>query len=290
MADEFPEIPKWISFTKTWHTKPYPFISPERPELSAASKNVVVAGGGTGIGKATAIAFAQAGAASVSILGRRANRLEEAAQEIRAAGPKTTVITEGADMSQRAEAVAALKNIANKVGKVHVFMWCAGILPRVAPVLGYDEEEFRRSFELMTLSAFNAIQAVLPVATPDAKIINVSSGIAHINPMPGVFTYAMYKLAVVKMFDYLAAENPKLHIVNTQPGVIKTEINADTDVEGQDEIELPASFHVWLASPEAEFLKSKYVWVNWDAEELVSRKDEIKNSMLFRILLEGMPM
>ncbi|KAF2168895.1 hypothetical protein M409DRAFT_65252 [Zasmidium cellare ATCC 36951] len=290
MAEEFPDVPEWISFTKTWHNKPYSFISPERPELSAAGKNVVVAGGGTGIGKATAIAFAQAGAASVAILGRRANRLEEAAQEIRAAGPKTTVLTQGADMSQLTAAEAALKSIASKVGKIHVFVWCVGILPKTAPVLGYDEQEFRRGFELMVMSAFNAIQAVVPVAASDAKLINVSSGIAHINPMPGLFNYAMYKLAVVKMFDYLAAENPELHVVNTQPGVIRTEINSDTDVEGQDEIELPASFHVWLASPEAAFLKGKYVWVNWDAEELVSRKDEIKDSMLCRVLLAGMPM
>ena len=44
------EIPKFTSFTKTWHNKPYASISPSRPELSAKGKNVVVTGGGTGIG------------------------------------------------------------------------------------------------------------------------------------------------------------------------------------------------------------------------------------------------
>lgn len=67
--------PKPTSFTKTWHSTPYPLISPTRPALTAKNKNVVVTGGGTGIGNAIAIAFAQAGAKSVSILGRRREKL-----------------------------------------------------------------------------------------------------------------------------------------------------------------------------------------------------------------------
>jgi hypothetical protein len=47
---------------------------------------------------------------------------------------------------------------------------------------------------------------------------------------------------------------------------------------------------VWLASKEAEFLKDKYVWVNWDAEELLARADDIRSSMLLRVSLNGMPM
>lgn len=39
--------------------------------------------------------------------------------------------------------------------------------------------------------------------------------------------------------------------------------------------ELPGHFLIWLASPEAEFLKGKYVWVNWDVDELKAREKEI---------------
>lgn len=51
-----------MSFTKTYHNKPYDLISPSRPELSASGKNVVITGGGTGVGKSIALSFAQAGA------------------------------------------------------------------------------------------------------------------------------------------------------------------------------------------------------------------------------------
>ena len=110
-------------------------------------------GGGTGIGKATSIAFAQAGAASVSILGRRLNRLESAAQEIRLAGAKTEILYECADMTQHSSTEAAFKNIANKVGKIDIFIWCAGISPKMAPIRGYDEQEFRRGFETIFMGA-----------------------------------------------------------------------------------------------------------------------------------------
>lgn len=54
--------------------------------------------------------------------------------------------------------------------------------------------------------------------------------------------------------------------------------------------ELSAHFTVWLASKEARFLAGKFVWVNWDAEELMSRAEEIEKSMALRIMLEGVPM
>jgi hypothetical protein len=55
-------------------------------------------------------------------------------------------------------------------------------------------------------------------------------------------------------------------------------------------VELPAHFFVWLASPEAEFLKGKLVWVNWAVDELKTRAGEIKASLLLKVVLNGVPM
>jgi hypothetical protein len=46
---------------------------------------------------------------------------------------------------------------------------------------------------------------------------------------------------------------------------------------------------VWLASPEAKFLKGKFVWVNWDVDDLKERADEIKSSALLTTGLHGVP-
>ena len=112
------EVPAFVSFTKTWHNKPYAAISPTRPELSATGKNFIVSGGGTGIGKAIAIGFAQAGAASVTVLGRREDRLKisTAAISAEAMDSKTRVLYEICDMTKGASVKQAFDRIVEKVG------------------------------------------------------------------------------------------------------------------------------------------------------------------------------
>lgn len=54
-------------------------------------------------------------------------------------------------------------------------------------------------------------------------------------------------------------------------------------------VELTASFLVWVASPEAGILKGKFVWANWDVEELVAKKEELESSLQLIIGLLGWP-
>jgi hypothetical protein len=42
-------------------------------------------------------------------------------------------------------------------------------------------------------------------------------------------------------------------------------------------VNLPAGFAVWLCSPEADFLRGKFLWSNWDVEELKAKKEVIEN-------------
>ena len=56
-----------------------------------------------------------------------------------------------------------------------------------------------------------------------------------------------------------------------------------------DLVSLPASFNVWLASPEARFLKGKFLWANWDVDELKAQAKEIEASTQLSIGLGGWP-
>jgi len=224
------------SFTKTWHNKPYPQISPLLPGLRATDSVVFITGGGTGIGKATAIAFAQAGAKVIAIFGRRIAKLQAAAEEIRKANPSgtTTVIFEAVDLSQHAAVDAAFTNAVKKAGdaQIDIFIHNAGILQTSGIVAGYDYDVFRNGLDLNIVGAFNTIQAVLPLLAHEAKVFNISSAIAHINPMPRCWAYTATKIANTRMFEYLQAENPNLRVVNVHPGVVDTDINASTEMAG----------------------------------------------------------
>jgi NAD(P)-dependent dehydrogenase (short-subunit alcohol dehydrogenase family) len=233
-ADLYPADKFFKSFTKTWHNEPYPQISPLRPELRATDSVVFITGGGTGIGKATAIAFAQAGAKVIAIFGRRLEKLQTAAEEIRSANSNgtTTVVFESVDLSQRAAVDAAFANALKKAGEAHIdiLIHSAGILQAHGFVAGYNYDDFRKGFDINMVGAFNAVQAMMPLLAHEAKVFNITSGIAHVN-LPRVWAYAATKIANVKMFDYLQAENPNLQVVNIQPGVISTDINASTEMD-----------------------------------------------------------
>lgn len=56
-----------------------------------------------------------------------------------------------------------------------------------------------------------------------------------------------------------------------------------------DLVSLPAGFNVWLASPEARFLNGKFLWANWDVDELMAQAKEIKGSTQLSIGLVGWP-
>ena len=52
--------------------------------------------------------------------------------------------------------------------------------------------------------------------------------------------------------------------------------------------ELPASICVWLASSEADFLKGRLFWANWDVEEMKKREHEIIDQNLLTLALHGL--
>lgn len=225
-------------FTKTVHHDTYPDIDPTQAKLSAAGKHVLITGGGTGIGKSIATSFAQAGAASVAIVSRRQEVLEKAVKEIAAAGPNTKVLFATADATDKRSLEAAFKNIIDQTGgKIDIFISNAGYLPTPTPVSEINADQLKQAFELNVITSLNAFQAFLPYASKNAHVFNTSSGIGHMAPIPQIVAYAMTKAAGIKLFDNIALENPDLHVVNVQPGVIATEMNAGFQEESDDTCE-----------------------------------------------------
>lgn len=53
-------------------------------------------------------------------------------------------------------------------------------------------------------------------------------------------------------------------------------------------VELPASYMVWACSPEAEFIKGKFVWVHWDVDELKKVLETTDDKQLLTLSINGM--
>lgn len=225
-------FPKLNPFTKTWHMAPYPFISPTRPELSAAGRNIVVTGGGTGIGNAIAVAFAQAGAKSVAIIGRRLEQLKSGAAAISAAVPEglgagTLVLYEQADLSSRDEATRALQSIAGKVGgQIDVLVSNAGPRSERSRISDATDEQLLHAFQGFVLSALHAMQAFLPLAGPHPVLLSTNTCFAHWPAMAGGFgLYSYSRASLLKLTDYIQVENEHVRVVSIQPGWVATEAN-----------------------------------------------------------------
>ncbi|QSZ37338.1 hypothetical protein DSL72_009436 [Monilinia vaccinii-corymbosi] len=291
-------MPPFPSPTPTWHTETYPSLSPTRPELSARGKSILITGGGSGIGAETALYFARAGATRIGLLGRREQALLATKSSIEQQFPQTAILAIPTDIQQADQVDAAFRQFVGtetktEASKIDVLVSNAATLGPLARIRDLQPDAFL-DYVSQSLSGTLAIaQAFLKHAAQDAVIINTSSYAVHLDSISGLTAYGTAKTSIVRFWDYLVYENPSISLFHVQPGIVDTKITHDAggieSLGQQDHASLPASFNVWLASPEARFLRGKFVWANWDVDELKSRAGEIKDSAQLRIGLVGWP-
>lgn len=88
----------------------------------------------------------------------------------------------------------------------------------------------------------------------------------------------------------MAVEVPEsvARFVSVHPGAVESAMNVKSGLKGlipETHLQLAAEFIVWVASKEAAFLNGRFVWVNWDVDELIARKEDIlKNGLLVTTL------
>lgn len=219
-----------------YHRQSYPAIDPARPELSTKGKTVLITGGGAGIGKATALAFAQSGASHIGIIGRRANVLEAAKQEIESVYPDSKVYPFPGDLANTASITSAVTSFGEALQgkKINILIASAGYLHNLATFNEIDRSDFWYTFEVNVRGSFDLLRAFAPLAAKNAVVVNVSSAAAHFPFLPKDMPYAASKFAAIKVFDYFAAENSELglRLVHFQPGLIETDMGAKANKGG----------------------------------------------------------
>jgi NAD(P)-dependent dehydrogenase (short-subunit alcohol dehydrogenase family) len=299
--------PPFPSPTATWHNETYAAIDPSNAELSQAGKTVVITGAGSGIGRATALSFAKAGASTLVLTGRTESTLEETKKLLVEGYPKCTASVFPVSVTDEAE----MHDIAKQVGKWDVLVLNAAHISAPAAIVKTSLQDWWTDYETNVKSVIIASQAFIPSAKPGAALYSITAGAALLPPThtPGLSGYLTSKIAQSKIVEFLAAENPDLFACSVHPGMVDTGIfrgsGADPSQLPMDTRELSfeilefftdrsaaelcADFLVWLTQPKNKFLKGKLVWANWDVGELETRAEEIESSAMMTIGVEGWP-
>ncbi|HET7443565.1 MAG TPA: SDR family NAD(P)-dependent oxidoreductase, partial [Solirubrobacterales bacterium] len=127
--------------------------------MSLEGAAALVTGASSGIGEATARAFAAQGAA-VALLARRGDRLDKLAGEIELASGKAVKLE--ADVSDRAQAEAAVAEAAEELGRLDVVVNNAGVM-LLGPIENAPTDEWRRMIHVNVFGVLYCTHAALPL-------------------------------------------------------------------------------------------------------------------------------
>lgn len=193
------------------------------PELEG--KVALVTGGSKGIGRAIALAFADAGA-DVALAARGLDDLERTAKEVEERGRRALPVP--TDVAQNQQVKALVDRTVAELGTIDVLVNNAGAAPFFSTVEAMREDGFEKYFRINFTSAFYCTHAAGPVLLErgSGSVINVASVAAYI-ASPGLTYYASAKAALVSFTKTVAREwaASGIRVNAVAPGWIETEMN-----------------------------------------------------------------
>jgi NADP-dependent 3-hydroxy acid dehydrogenase YdfG len=183
----------------------------------------LVTGASSGIGEATALRLAEAGA-RVAVAARRRDRLEHVAARIREHGGEALVVE--ADFGIESEAQRAVRETESAFGRLDILVNNAGVM-YLEPVIEADLARWRHMFEINVLGLIAATQAALPGMRDrrDGHIVNIASTAGRF-ATPNGAAYCATKFGVVAFSESLRKEiyRDRIRISVVEPGVVETEL------------------------------------------------------------------
>jgi NAD(P)-dependent dehydrogenase (short-subunit alcohol dehydrogenase family) len=186
-----------------------------------AEKTVVVTGGGRGIGRAIALAFAQPGA-HIVITSRTASQLDQTAADIKAKGAQATAIA--MDVTDEVSVAQGFGSLHGLITNVDILVNNAGVGGGEI-VQGSDIARWKRTIDTNLTGMYLVTRQILPVMANEGRIINLSSVLGRFG-VPGYTAYCASKHGVIGFTRALAFETLKKKItVNAvAPGWVDTDM------------------------------------------------------------------
>ncbi len=243
-------------------------------------KVAIVTGGANGIGKATALLLAKAGA-NISIGDFKLEDAEKAATEIRELGVKAIAVS--CNVLKDEDLVNLVDTTLKQLGGVHILINNAGGGGggRENP-FKISVEDFKRDFDLNVFSAWRLCQLCVPHMKKDGYgSIVITTSMASINKSPNMSGYASSKAAVNHMAANLAHDfGPEVRINAVGPGATRTaalETVLTPEIEAKMLAHTPikrlgtpddiAGAIFYFASPISEWVSGQTIFVNGGGEQ-----------------------
>ena len=261
----------------------------------------VITGAARGLGRAFAIALAQAGMA-VALVDRRENELNETLQLLENSGGKGTAIA--ADISDAGQVQTWTKAVEQKFGPLDLLVNNAAVAGPSGPTWETDAAAWWQCQEVNLRGPFLGCHAVLPgmIARKKGRIINVASAAGTVS-VPYLSAYVTSKAALIRFTETLAFEvRPHgISVFAMHPGAVQTPMNEELlatagkqwlpwleyifqQAENQT-AEPGANLVLFLASGKADSLSGRFFIVPDDPKDLMSRADEIRQKDLYTLRL-----
>jgi 3-oxoacyl-[acyl-carrier protein] reductase len=192
--------------------------------MQIEGKAAVVTGGGTGVGRATAMELARRGCSVLINYSKSKNEAEETAAEVAALGVKGVAVE--ADVADDAACRKMINTALREFGRLDVLVNNAAVTSfiRHSDLEGVKTEDWLRIFSVNVIGAFQCARAAKDalLASGDGEIVNVSS-IAGLAAIGSSIPYAASKAALNNMTVSLARVfAPKVRVNAVAPGFITT--------------------------------------------------------------------
>ncbi len=188
-------------------------------------KLVLVTGGGRGIGRSIALAFAAQGS-RVVITGRNQATLDDVAYEIRHLGAKAKALPLPCDITRKQEVESLNREVTRRLGAVQILVNNAGIAPAVS-FLEMDDRLWEEVLKVNLTGTYYCCKVFLPgmIATGWGRVINIASTVAKV-AYSHISAYTTSKHAVLGLTRALALEMARTGVtVNAIcPGYVDTEL------------------------------------------------------------------
>jgi 7-alpha-hydroxysteroid dehydrogenase len=239
-------------------------------------KVAIVTGGGNGIGKASCIMLAKAGAA-IAVSDLKPEDAQKVAEEINAAGGKA--IAFGCNVTKDEDLVKVVEETVKQLGGIHILVNNAGGGGggRENP-FKISVDDFAWRFQLNVFSAWRLSQLCAPYMekTGYGSIVNITS-MSSVNKSPNMSAYAASKAAMNHMTANLAMDfgGAKIRVNAVGPGATKTaalasvltpEIEAkmlqNTPIKRLGEVDDIAGAVLYFAAPISEWVSGQVIFVN----------------------------